>query len=149
MTREEIIFKIPSKHAVNVAKSIDKLERKYKAEFKDKFKTITFDNGGEFRDYKALEKSYEAISVVKNFNNKEYLFDIYIYINQIRKTLNQFDLALNILDKAKKLNLKNEILLFHLYSRYADTYCELNNIELSNEYFLKAQEFSKFINDSF
>ena len=59
MTREEIIFKIPSKHAVNVAKSIDKLERKYKAEFKDKFKTITFDNGGEFRDYKALEKSYD------------------------------------------------------------------------------------------
>lgn len=58
-TREEIIFKIPSKHAVNVAKSIDKLERKYKTEFKNKFKTITFDNGGEFRDYKALEKSYD------------------------------------------------------------------------------------------
>ena len=52
-TREEIIFKIPSKHGVNVAKSIDKLERKYKS------KTITFDNGGEFRDYKALEKSYD------------------------------------------------------------------------------------------
>ena len=59
MTREEIIFKIPSKHAINVAKSIDKLERKYKSEFKNKFKTITFDNGGEFRDYKALEKSYD------------------------------------------------------------------------------------------
>lgn len=59
MTREEIIFKIPSKHAVNIAKSIDKLERKYKTEFKNKFKTITFDNGGEFRDYKALEKSYD------------------------------------------------------------------------------------------
>ena len=58
MTREEIIFKIPSKHAINVAKSIDKLERKYKSEFRNKFKTITFDNGGEFRDYKALEKSY-------------------------------------------------------------------------------------------
>ena len=58
MTREEIIFKIPSKHAINVAKSIDKLERKYKSEFKNKFKTITFDNGGEFRDYKRLEKSY-------------------------------------------------------------------------------------------
>lgn len=58
-TREEIILKIPSKHAVNVAKSIDKLERKYKTEFKNKFKTITFDNGGEFRDYKALEKSYD------------------------------------------------------------------------------------------
>ena len=58
-TREEIILKIPSKHAVNVAKSIDKLERKYKTEFKNKFKTITFANGGEFRDYKAIEKSYD------------------------------------------------------------------------------------------
>ena len=49
MTREEIIFKIPSKHAINVAKSIDELERKYKTEFKNKFKTITFDNGGPYR----------------------------------------------------------------------------------------------------
>lgn len=59
MTREEIIFKVPSKHAINVAKALDKLERKYKSKFKNKFKTITFDNGGEFRDYKALEKSYD------------------------------------------------------------------------------------------
>ena len=59
MTREEIIFKIPSKHASNVAKSLDELERKYKSEFKRKFKTITFDNGSEFRNYKALEKSYD------------------------------------------------------------------------------------------
>lgn len=58
-TREEIIMKIPSKHAINVAKSLDKLERKYGKEFKRKFKTITFDNGGEFRDYEALEKSYD------------------------------------------------------------------------------------------
>lgn len=58
-TREEIIFKIPGKKAEYVAKSIDKLERRYKSEFKNKFKTITFDNGGEFRDYKALEKSYD------------------------------------------------------------------------------------------
>jgi len=58
-TREEIIIKIPSKHGINVAKSLDHLERKYKNRFKDKFKTITFDNGGEFRDYKALEKSYD------------------------------------------------------------------------------------------
>lgn len=58
-TREEIILKIPSKQSENIAKSIDKLERKYKAEFKNKFKTITFDNGGEFRNYRALEKSYD------------------------------------------------------------------------------------------
>ena len=59
MTREEIIFKIPIKHASNVVKSLDELERKYKSEFKKKFKTITFDNGSEFRNYKALEKSYD------------------------------------------------------------------------------------------
>lgn len=60
MTREEIIIKIPSKHSKNVVKSLDKIERKYGKEFKNKFKTITFDNGGEFRDYKALEKSYDG-----------------------------------------------------------------------------------------
>ena len=58
-TREEIIMKIPSKHAVNVAKSLDKLEKKYGKEFSKKFKTITFDNGTEFRNWKSLEKSYD------------------------------------------------------------------------------------------
>src|SRR5574344_1688730 len=59
-TREEIIMKIPSKHSINVARGLDILEKKYGKEFKNKFKTITFDNGGEFRDYKALEKSYDG-----------------------------------------------------------------------------------------
>lgn len=59
MTREEIIIKIPNKQSSNVAKALDMLEKKYKTEFKNKFKTITFDNGGEFRDYKAIEKSYD------------------------------------------------------------------------------------------
>ena len=58
-TREEIIMKIPSKHWVNVSKSLDILEKKYKSEFKKKFKTITFDNGAEFRNYKLIEKSYD------------------------------------------------------------------------------------------
>ena len=59
MTREEIIFKIPSKHGKNIAKCLDELEKKYRKEFKNKFKTITFDNGGEFRNWKILEKSYD------------------------------------------------------------------------------------------
>ncbi|MFA7157200.1 MAG: IS30 family transposase [Bacilli bacterium] len=59
-TREEIIMKIPSKHSKNVAKRLDILEKKYGKKFKNKFKTITFDNGGKFRDYKALEKSYDG-----------------------------------------------------------------------------------------
>ena len=59
MTREEIIIKIPSKHAINITKSLDQLEKKYGSKFKEKFKTITFDNGGEFRDYKELEKWHD------------------------------------------------------------------------------------------
>ena len=58
-TREEIIMKIPGKKAEYVAKALDLIERKYKKKFYKKFKTITFDNGGEFRNWKALEKSYD------------------------------------------------------------------------------------------
>lgn len=59
MTREEIIIKLPSKEAKEVAKALDVLEKIYKNEFSTKFKTITFDNGGEFRNWKSLEKSYD------------------------------------------------------------------------------------------
>ena len=58
-TREEIIMKIPGKKAEYVAKALDLIEKKYKKEFYNKFKTITFDNGGEFRNWKSLEKSYD------------------------------------------------------------------------------------------
>ena len=58
-TREEIIIKLASKKAEEVAKALDKLERKYGKEFSKKFKTITFDNGGEFRSWKLLERSYD------------------------------------------------------------------------------------------
>ena len=56
-TREEIIVKLPNKKAKNVSKALDKLERKYKRMFYEKFKTITFDNGSEFRTHEDLEKS--------------------------------------------------------------------------------------------
>ena len=58
-TREEIIMKIASKKAEEVAKALDIIERIYKKEFSNKFKTITFDNGPEFRNWKRLEKSYD------------------------------------------------------------------------------------------
>lgn len=57
-TREEIIVKISSKKAEEVAKALDKIEKRYKGKFRDKFKTITFDNGPEFRNWKSLEESY-------------------------------------------------------------------------------------------
>ena len=58
-TREEIIVKIPGKKAEYVAQALDLIEKKYKNIFYTKFKTITFDNGGEFRNWESLEKSYD------------------------------------------------------------------------------------------
>jgi IS30 family transposase len=58
-TREEIIVKIPGKKAEYVANALDMIEKRYKKIFYAKFKTITFDNGGEFRNWKSLEKSYD------------------------------------------------------------------------------------------
>ena len=58
-TREEIIVKIAGKRAEYVAQALDLIEKKYKKEFYTKFKSITFDNGVEFRNWKSLEKSYD------------------------------------------------------------------------------------------
>lgn len=57
LTREEIIFKIPGKKSENVVKILDQMENELREEFYKKFKTITFDNGGEFKDYENMEKS--------------------------------------------------------------------------------------------
>lgn len=59
MSREEIIVKIPGKKAEYVAQALDKIEKRYKGKFSNKFKTITFDNGGEFRNWQLLETSYD------------------------------------------------------------------------------------------
>lgn len=56
-TREEIIIKLPSKESENVSKALDILENRYKDKFYTKFKSITFDNGAEFRNWQSLEKS--------------------------------------------------------------------------------------------
>ena len=56
-TREEIIIKLPNKRAESVEQALDNLEQRYKGVFYHKFKTITFDNGSEFRKYEDLEKS--------------------------------------------------------------------------------------------
>ena len=56
-TLEEIIIKLAQATQEEVQKAIDSLEKKYGAEFKVKFKTITFDNGSEFLDWKSLEVS--------------------------------------------------------------------------------------------
>lgn len=56
-TRQEIIYKIANKTQESVIKVMDNLEKKYGNKFKEKFKTITVDNGCEFLDYQGLETS--------------------------------------------------------------------------------------------
>lgn len=56
-TLEEIIIKLNQATQEEVQKAIDTLEKKYGERFKLKFKTITFDNGSEFLDWKTLEFS--------------------------------------------------------------------------------------------
>lgn len=58
-TRQEIILKVRGKKSEYIIQALDSIERKYKNNFNKIFKTITFDNGVEFRDYKGLEKSYD------------------------------------------------------------------------------------------
>lgn len=57
MSREQIIIKIASLTQGSVLAAMNKLEAGYGEYFKDKFKSITFDNGGEFLDWKAIERS--------------------------------------------------------------------------------------------
>lgn len=56
-TLEEIVIKLEQATQEEVQRALDELERKYGAEFKIKFKTITFDNGSEFLNWKFLEFS--------------------------------------------------------------------------------------------
>lgn len=56
-TRQEMLFKMPGKTQDNVKKIIDKLEKSMGRRFKEKFKTITVDNGSEFLDFKGIESS--------------------------------------------------------------------------------------------
>jgi len=56
MARQELIFKIESKSQSEVIRVIDAMECHYGDRFKDIFKSITTDNGGEFLDFLGIEK---------------------------------------------------------------------------------------------
>ena len=56
-TLEEIVIKLQETTQAEVQRALNDLEQKYGAEFKIKFKTITFDNGSEFLNWKFLELS--------------------------------------------------------------------------------------------
>jgi IS30 family transposase len=55
--REELIFKLPDKRQDSVAAVLDRLERKHKGRFRERFKSFTMDNGSEFLDSAGLEAS--------------------------------------------------------------------------------------------
>ena len=58
MTREEIIIKLKDKKAASVVHALNMLERKIGSKiFREKFRTITVDNGVEFLDSSGIEKS--------------------------------------------------------------------------------------------
>lgn len=58
MTREEIVIKIKDKKSSSVVHALNMLERKYGSKkFREKFRTITCDNGVEFLDQEGIEKS--------------------------------------------------------------------------------------------
>ena len=56
VTRQEMIFKLPNKKAASVCSVFDKLEKTMPA-FKDKFKSLTTDNGSEFLVLENLQRS--------------------------------------------------------------------------------------------
>ena len=61
-TRKAIIFKLENKRSSSVIECLDILERKYGAQFKEIFKSITMDNGSEFSRFKEIERSiYEGL----------------------------------------------------------------------------------------
>ncbi len=55
-SRQEMIFKLPNRQAKTIRKVFDSLERKM-PDFKQRFKSITTDNGPEFLEYDKLVRS--------------------------------------------------------------------------------------------
>ena len=56
-TREQIILKIESATQDSILKALNKLETLYAGYFREKFKSITLDNGREFLDWESIEES--------------------------------------------------------------------------------------------
>ncbi len=56
LTRQEMIFKLPNKKAASVRAVFDRLEATL-PDFRQRFKSITTDNGSEFLQYEALRQS--------------------------------------------------------------------------------------------
>lgn len=57
LTREGIIMLVPDHTAASVVRALNSLERRFGKEFYNIFKSITVDNGCEFRDFEGIEKA--------------------------------------------------------------------------------------------
>ena len=74
-TRKEIIELIPNKSAEAVSRALDRIERQLGVvKFRERFKTITTDNGSEFRNWKLIERSYTKS---KKARTSQYFADAY------------------------------------------------------------------------
>jgi IS30 family transposase len=80
-TREEIIIKICEGTQEAIRESIDRLETRYGAGFKAKFKSVTFDNGVEFLGWKSLE-----ISILKPEERRTMIYFAHSYSSWERGT---------------------------------------------------------------
>lgn len=56
VSRQELMFKLPDRRAATIRGVFNKLERQY-PDFKERFRSITTDNGSEFMEYDELIKS--------------------------------------------------------------------------------------------
>lgn len=74
-TRTEIIEKLDSKTNQSVVDGLDRIERRMGPKvFREVFKTITTDNGSEFKDYEAIETSFTKSDIPRT---KQYYCDAY------------------------------------------------------------------------
>ncbi len=65
-SRSEIIELIPDKTKESVIAGLDRIERRMGVvKFREIFKTITTDNGSEFKDYNGIERSYTESGIAR------------------------------------------------------------------------------------
>ncbi len=57
LSRKELIFLMPNRKTASVVNCLNILERRFGKQFRKVFKSITVDNGSEFADFKAMERS--------------------------------------------------------------------------------------------
>ena len=95
----------------------------------------------------AFKSIFEALKISKSLKVNFETINILIYINQIYSSKKEFTKALKYLDEAFILSKKvSNFSSFDLYTRYSDTYKNMNDITNAKKYYKKAYD-SKELND--